>query len=301
MSNHSRREFLSSAAMTTVTVGTGMSGRLLWANPLGLPLGLQLYSVREQMAQDLVAALAGVHAAGFVEVEAASLPRKPASEIRAVMDKTELKCVSAHHSFAELTSALDQVIAFDMTLGCRYIICASPGRRNPTAAGSAPGPMTLDDWKYCAEQFNILGEKTAAVGIKFGYHNHVGEFSVTDGKIPYLELLRLTDPKKVTMELDCGWARVSGMEPATLMRDNPYRFSMLHVKDFHLPEHPSPQHREDAKVTELGKGIIDYRTIFAEARKTQHLTHAFVEQEEFDMPWQQSLRVDAQYMKALKV
>jgi sugar phosphate isomerase/epimerase len=85
------------------------------------------------------------------------------------------------------------------------------------------------------------------------------------------------------------------------MQKYPHRFSMLHVKDFHLPPDMSFAKHDEAKVTELGRGSIDYRPIFAQAAKNQKITHAFVEQEEFDIPWKESLRVDADYMKKLTV
>lgn len=293
-----RREFAGGmAAVATV----GFAGRRAFANPLGLPLGIQLYSVREQMAADLDDALAGVSGAGFTEVEAAALPQKSAAEIRSALDKAGLRCVSAHHPFNDLHTRFDEIVAYDKELGVRFIICSSPGHRNAAAPGTPGGhtPFTLDDWEYNAAQFNEMGERTAAAGIRFGYHNHVPEFAVTDGKIPYMELLRLTDPKKVTFELDCGWAVVAGMNPVEIMKDHPHRISMLHVKDFKFPKN-SPPNIQDAKVTELGLGSIDYRPIFAEAAKSQHIEHAFVEQEAFDMPWKQSLKVDADYMRRLK-
>ena len=115
------------------------------------------------------------------------------------------------------------------------------------------------------------------------------------------ELLRLTDAKKVTFELDCGWAMVAGVSPVEVMKSYPYRISMLHVKDFKLPPTPSPENHDGAKVTELGLGTIDYRPIFAQAAKTQRIQHAFVEQEAFDMPWKESLKVDADYMRTFKM
>jgi sugar phosphate isomerase/epimerase len=114
-----------------------------------------------------------------------------------------------------------------------------------------------------------------------------------------MELLRLTDPKKVTFELDCGWATVAGMNPVDLMKNHPHRISMLHVKDFKLPGSPLPDPHA-AKVTELGLGSIDYRPIFAEAARSQHIEHAFVEQEAFDMPWRESLQVDADYLRKFR-
>lgn len=278
-----------------------LTSRNAFANPLGLPLGVQLYSVRQQMAEDFEGALAGVAAAGFTEVEAAALPKKSAGEVRAALDKAGLRCVSAHHPFNDLHARFDEIAAYDKQLGVSFLICASPGHRNPPPAGGqseSRGSFSLDDWHYNADQFNEMGEKLAAQGIRFGYHNHVPEFATTDGKVPYFELLRLTDPKKVTFELDCGWAIVAGMKPIDILKSYPHRITMLHVKDFKAPATASHM-PEDFKVTELGMGSIDYPPIFAEAARSQHIEHAFVEQEAFDMPWKESLKVDADYMRKL--
>jgi sugar phosphate isomerase/epimerase len=296
--NISRRQFVgTSAAFAALT----FTNRTALANPLGLPLGIQLYSVRQQMIEDLDEALAAIAAAGYTEVEAAALPKKSAREIRAALDKAGLRCVSAHHPFADLHSHLDEIVTFDKELGVQFIICSSPGHHSPPPAGTTgETPFSLDDWHYNAEQFNAFGEKTTASNVHFGYHNHTREFVVTDGKTPYMELLQLTDPKKVTFELDCGWVMVAGANPVEIMKNHPYRISMLHVKDFKLPPNPSPENH-DGKVTELGRGTVDYRPIFAQAAKTQHIQHAFVEQEAFDMPWKESLKVDADYMRNFKM
>jgi sugar phosphate isomerase/epimerase len=265
------------------------------ANPLGLPLGIQLYSVRDQMAKDLDMALAAVAAAGFVEVEAAALPKKTAKEIRASLDKAGLRCVSAHHGFDDLAPRLDELLDYDAALGAKYIICSSPGHRTNSSKGQT---FSLDDWRYNAERFNEFSDRAAKAGLQFGYHNHIHEFEVVEGVSPYEELLKLTDPKKVTFELDCGWVRVAGHNPVELMQKHPYRFSMLHVKDFHLKE-LAPGSGHEPKVTELGRGDIDYKPILAQAKKNQNIRHAFAEQEAFDIPWKESLKVDADYFRKL--
>lgn len=298
MTTVSRRNFLAAATATVATLS--YAGRASGLSPLGLPLGLQLYSVRQQMAEDLGATLAAVSAAGYTEVEAAALPKQSAKEIRAALDKASLRCVSAHHPFADLHERLDELVEYDKQLGVRYIICSSPGYRTPPSAGTPHGqPLTLDDWHYNADQLNAMGEKVGASGASLGYHNHTREFAMTEGKTPYMELLQLTDPKKVTFELDCGWAIVAGVKPAEIMTNHPNRISMLHVKDFKLSANPSPENH-DAKATELGRGTIDYGPVFAQAAKTQRIVHAFVEQEEFDLPWKESLKIDADYMRSLK-
>lgn len=292
-----RRVFLGGAAAVAAVSST----RFSFGTPLGLAPGIQLYSVRQQMAKDFEGALAAVHDAGYLEVESASLPKKPAAEIRKALDQAGLKCVSSHRSFVDVTTNLDATTEFEKTMGVSYIICPGPGRRNSPVPGAKVGSPTLDDWKYNAEEFNKTGEKLRQAGITFGYHNHWLEFKPVDGKIPYEELLSLCEPDKVTFEMDCGWVKVAGQDPAELMKRYPQRFSMLHVKDFHLPPNISFATHDEAKVTELGRGSIDYRPIFAQAAKNQKITHAFVEQEEFDIPWKESLKVDADYIKNLTV
>lgn len=292
-----RRNFIGGAAAIAAVSST----RFTLAMPLGVAPGIQLYSVRDQMAQDFEGTLAAVREAGYLEVESAAMPIKPAAEIRGALDRAGLKCVSAHHSFVDVTRDLDATTEFEKTIGVSYIICPGPGRKNTPVSGQRAGPLTIDDWKYNAEQFNKTGEKLKQAGITFGYHNHWSEFVPVDGKVPYEELLELCEPDKMTFEMDLGWVKVAGQDPVALMKKHPHRISMLHVKDFQLPPNISFATHDEAKVTELGRGSIDYLPIFAQAAKNQNITHAFVEQEEFDIPWKESLKVDAEYMKNLTI
>jgi sugar phosphate isomerase/epimerase len=297
----SRRDFLCRAsALTTAVALTGRCA-ISSAEPFGLPLGLQLYSVRQQLATDYEATLQQVSSVGYREVEAAGFFKRSALEVKQAMQKADLRCVSAHYPFAEFTAHFDAILTFAKEVGIQYLICASPGFKKPDAAAVKGPVLSLDDWHWNADQFNEMGTKVAGAGLYFGYHNHVREFAVTEGVIPYMELLRLTDPAKVTFELDCGWAVVAGAAPESLLRDHPGRFSMLHVKDFKRDRiaNGGPGEHEPI-VTELGMGSIDYRPIFAQAAKTQKIKHLFVEQEAFDMPYIQSLKVDADYMRGLK-
>ncbi|RXH58603.1 sugar phosphate isomerase/epimerase family protein [Granulicella sibirica] len=297
----SRRSFLGRASAAAACTALAGRASLAYATPLGLPLGIQLYSVREQLAKDYDATLIEVGKAGFKEVEAAGFYKKSAAEVKQSLKNAKLHCVSSHHPFGDLRTKFDEILAFNKELGVQYMICSSPGFKTPAPAGGSDRgrKMSIDDWRWISDQFNQMGEKTAAQGIHFGYHNHIHEFGPVDGTIPYMELLRLTDPAKVTLELDCGWATVAGMKPIDLMREHPNRFSMLHVKDFKDNGTFGPDAKEPV-VTELGMGSIDYKPIFAEAKKTQKIKHMFVEQEAFDMPWQQSLKTDADYLTNLK-
>ncbi len=296
----SRREFLGRASAVAICAAVG-PGAVSYATPLNLPLGIQLYSVREQLAKDYEGTLSEVASTGYQVVEAAGFFQKSAAEVKQAMLKAKLRCVSSHHPFNDLHQRFDEILAFNKEIGVEYMICSSPGLKEPsTSATSNRRALTLEDWRWNAEQFNRMGEKTAAQGIRFGYHNHMHEFAVTEGVVPYMELLRITDPAKVTLEMDCGWVVVGGAKPVDLLRDYPGRFSMLHVKDFKLSGDTGTDAHEP-KVTELGQGNIDYRPIFQQAAKTQKIRYMFVEQEAFDMPYRESLKVDANYMRNLKI
>ena len=187
----------------------------------------------------------------------------------------------------------------------QYIICSFPGFKDPARVKNlAPqqkiDAFTMEDWKWNAEQFNAIGKKVSAAGMKFGYHNHTMEFRAVDGVIPYVELLRLTDPATVTMEMDCGWVTVGGGNPIEYLKKYPRRITMLHVKDFKGITAASSI-RNVPTIVELGQGSIDYGPIFAQAAKSGLVKHCFVEQEGYNVPPMEGLKIDADYMKKLGV
>jgi len=297
----SRRTFLKTASASAACAAVWSGVPRLMANPLGLPLGLQLYSVRDLLPKDYEGTLRQLGALGYREVEAAGFFGHTPSEVKLAMERAGLNCVSAHYPLRDLLPKVEEVIQFGKDLGLKYIVCASPWLKDPSRvkdAGSraARDAMTLDDWRWNAEQFNRIGERVNAAGIRFAYHNHTAEFRAEKGAVFYDELLRLTDPAKVTMEMDCGWVVVGGKNPIDYLTRYPARFSMLHVKEFKMGGWtPGP---ETPPSTEMGRGSIDYRPIF-EAAKKSPIEHAFVEQEEFDMPPMEALKIDADYMRSL--
>jgi sugar phosphate isomerase/epimerase len=304
MRGTSRRNFLKTASASVAFAAACTDAPWLMANPLGLPLGLQLYSVRDLLPKDYEGTLRQLSAIGYLEVEAAGFFGRSASDVKHAMEQAGLRCVSAHYSYTDLAPHLDDVILFGKALGLEYIICASPGLPEGSPAKSADAKvareaMTLDDWRWNAEQFNRMGERVNAAGIKFGYHNHTAEFRAVNGVVIYDELMRLTDSTKVTMEMDCGWVIVGGKNPVDYLERYPKRISMLHVKDFKLSAAPGSD-TEPPRSAELGRGTIDYRPIFLAAKKAD-IKHAFIEQEQYDMPPMEALKIDAEYMKALTV
>jgi sugar phosphate isomerase/epimerase len=298
----SRREFLKSGAASAAWVAVWNGVPSLMANALGLPIGVQLYSVRDILPKDYEGTLRQLAALGYQEVEAAGFFGRSPGDVKKAMNDAGLRCVSAHYPLKDLLPKVEETIQYGKDLGLQYVVCASPWLKDPSKvkdAGSraARERMTLDDWRWNAEQFNRIGELVSAAGMRFAYHNHTPEFRSENGVVFYDELLKMTDPAKVTMELDCGWAVVAGKNPAEYLTRYPTRFAMLHVKDFKMTAEVTPAAPPPS--TELGRGTIDYRPIF-EAAKKAGIKHAFVEQEQFDMAPMEGLRLDAEYMRAVK-
>jgi len=288
MSNTSRRTFLKATGAVAAAACVGVDS--LTAKTLDLPLGLELYSVRDMLAKDFEGTLAKVRAAGYTVMEAAGYYNRSAADFRKAMDNAGMRCVSTHHALNVLETELDKWIEYGHTLGLEYIVCSSSGgmHRDPAAKG---GP-TLDDWRWIAGEFNRIGEKVKAAGMTFGVHNHTPELAVIDGVLVYDELLKLTDPKLVIFEMDAGWVLASGHSPIDYLTKTPERFKLMHVKDMIK----QPDGKE--LMTVLGKGSLDYGPILHAATQLQYY---FVEQEAFEMEPIEELRLNAEYMRKLNV
>jgi sugar phosphate isomerase/epimerase len=248
------------------------------ANPLGRPIGIQLYAVNSALQEDPAGTLKNLRDIGFREVETAGFGKLSAQEFRKLLDDAGLACPSAHLPFdvANLGPTFEAAHA----LGTHYV--ASGWLRSslrPPITNFAYA-MSLDEAKQTAELANRIGEKAKQAGLQYAYHNHNFEFVDQGGAIGYDILLRETDPNLVKFEIDCGWMVVGGRNPIDYFRKYPNRFPMIHVKDFLPAQDPgtdagkAPAHPG----AELGHGIIDYKPIFAAAEKAG-LQHFFVEQE----------------------
>jgi len=287
MTHSSRRSFLKASGALAAAACAGVEP--LMAAPLRLPIGLQLYSVRNLLPRDFDGTLQKLAAAGYREVEAAGYFDKTAGDFGNAMQKAGLKCVSTHHQLMQLKTQFDQLIEYGQAIGLEYIICSSANvHRDPTRKGD----LNLDDWRYVADQFNAIGEKVKAAGMTFGYHNHTVEFASENGVVYFDELLKRTDPKLVHFEMDCGWVVVAGRNPVEYLSRYPERFPLLHVKD--MIKQPDGKWRNVV----MGKGTIDYRPIF---RAATGLKHYFIEQEEFEGDPIAELRENAEFMRKLDV
>jgi sugar phosphate isomerase/epimerase len=275
-------------ASSAVAAAAVLGADRLAAKTLGLPVGLQLYSVRNLLPKDFDGTLKAVHDAGYSEVEAAGYFDRTAPEFRHAMDQAGLRCISTHHPLPQFSPHADEFIEYAHTLGLEYIVCPSPAHRDPTAHG----PLNLDDWRYTAGELNRLGEKVKAAGMSLGYHNHTPEFGTEAGVTFYDELLRLTDPKLVFFEMDCGWVAAAGRNPVDYLTKSPERFPLIHVKD--MARNPDGSYTS----TIMGTGTVDYKPIL---RAATGLKHYFIEQEEFTGDVIKSLHRDAEFMRKLEL
>ena len=295
----SRRSFLqTSLAVAAASLAGPMGAR---ANPLGLPLGLQLYSVRDYLAKDFSGTLKQLYALGYRQVEGAGFFGLKATEVKQAMQDAGLSCVSAHYASEQLYPHVDEIIEYGRALGLEYIVCSFPAIKHPErltdrSYEAVSRSFLPEDWHYNAEQFNLIGAKVKQAGMRFAYHNHTAGFAGAEGSTDYDLLMRETDPDKVSFELDCGWVVVAGASPEQVLRRYGSRIHMLHLKDFNAFKANLDGKGPAPVPTEMGRGVIDNKAVLAAARHAA-IQHIFVEQEGFDIPWVDSLREDAEWMR----
>ena len=254
----SRRSFLGSlAAMPLAAVGT---------NSKQIPLGLELYSVRNEMKKDLMGTVRGVAKMGYQCVEFYApyydWTTEYARQVRAELDELGIACYSTHNGLKSFTpDGMDKAIELNKILGTRYIVLAHPG----TVSG-------LDGWKSVAETLNKANDTLKGQGLHAGYHNHDAEWKPVDGQKP-MELLAAALDKGVMLQLDVGTCLATGSDPVAWIKQNPGRIRSMHVKDW------SPQ--KEYKVL-TGEGIAPWKKIFAAAEKTGGIEYYLIEQEGSD-------------------
>jgi len=305
---HARRDVLK--LFCNAGAGAALCGLLprpAMADAMGLPPGIQLYTVREDLAKDVPGTLKQLRQIGFLEVETAGFGKYSAREFRTMLDDAGLKAPSAHLRFA----GTDFGPVFDdaKTLGAHYATSSSQATVNPPPrpaglpAGQRPAmaPLGLDGFTRLAEQMNDIGTKAKAAGLQYAYHNHNYEFEkMPDGSFGYDVLVHNTDHDLVKFEIDCGWMCAGGADPVAYFTKYPGRFKMIHVKEFQAMKGPSTSLSGAARPqgTDLGQGFIDYKRIFAAGRKAG-IEHAFSEQENpFPVSQMASAKVAYEFLHA---
>ena len=277
-----RREFVTAVGAAAVGAVFPPLAPRPWLDPLNKinHVGLQLYTVRDEMKKDVEGTIARVAASGYQEVEFAGYFDKTPAEIRAMLDHHGLTAPSTHvNNLAP--DAWRQALDAAHVIGHSYIVYPWIPVERRTG---------LDAYKQFAADFNRAAEQAKAAGLQFAYHNHDFEFAPVDGKLPYDVLLAETDPKLVQMEMDLYWITKGGQDPLAYFARWPGRFPMVHVKDSMGPP--------DNKMADVGAGTIDWKRIFAREAQAG-IKHFFVEH---DQPADAfaSIKASCDYLKRLE-
>ena len=286
-----RREFLRNTAFgaTTVAAAARMPRELL-ANPLGKPIGLQLYTLRDQLQQDMLGTIKQVATIGYKEVEIYDIYGKTPAEFAKILKDDGLVAPSGHYMTRHLKGNWEKEIENAKAIGLKYMVNAilDPEERK-----------TFDDYKRLAELFNKAGEQTQKAGIQYCYHNHNFEFKKYGDTTAYDYLLKTLDPQLVKFEMDCFWVTHAGQDPVALMQKHPGRFPLLHIKD--MVDKPAPIQEFDAKLglfAPVGHGTIEWKRIF-KAAPTGGMKHFFVEQDYCEQPPLEAVKMSYEFLHGL--
>ena len=257
MSSFSRRAFLrattaGAAAFMTRTVPEAVAARK------NIPVGVQLYSVRKDIPNDVPGTLAAIRKMGYDGVEFAGYYGKDARTLRQWLDDNGLKCCGSHVGLQTVTGdQFSATVEFNQVLGNQFLIVPS-----------ARGVNTVDGWIKIAETLSGVAEKLKPLGMNVGFHNHSIEFQSVDGQLPMDVLFGKAD-KEVVMQLDVGHCVQAGADPVVYLERYPGRAVTVHLKEWSST-------RKDAVV---GEGDVKWPPVF-QACETVGGTRWYILEEE---------------------
>ena len=298
-----RRGFIGGAGM--IAAGSMLPGTAM-ARPLPYPPGVQLWTVKDEIARDFEGTLRAIGRLGYKRIEAAGWHDRTPRQFRDACRAAGLDCVSAHYGLGDLISDMETRLAFARDVGARYVVASSPAPSRPPEQGKpwsvgVAEAMTLADWRSNAEAMDRIGRRARQMGMRFGYHNHSAEFLAYERRLPMDEIVRLTDPANVVLELDIGWVAGAGYDPVETIHRYAPRIHLLHVKDIAVPNHVPGSLPRDERTTVIGEGSVDWPAVFRAARRAPIHSY-FVEQEEpFTEPPLQALAKSIAYLRSLSI
>src|SRR5580658_6922021 len=281
--NLPRREFLKTAGL--LAAGTVLLPR--FSRAIGEDkkndVGIQLYTVRKEMAEDPIGTLKKLAKIGFKELESARSDKGnyyglAPKEIKKIAAELGMNIRSGHiHVDNDWQKSIEQATE----TGQEYIISAVLPSQG----------QTVEHYQASADEFNKLGEECKKANLSFGYHNHESEFEKVNGQVLYDILLDRCDPKLVKLEMDLGWVVASGNDPFAYFNKYPGRFPLWHLKDVDLVL---------KKSVEFGKGKVDLLGLLKQAKKAG-MRYYFVEQEDYAVNPFESMEDDFSYLKTRQI
>jgi sugar phosphate isomerase/epimerase len=254
-------------------------------------VGLQLYSLRDQLPKDVKGVIANVAKAGYSEVETFGYSAQggfwglSAKEFSALLKANGLKTPSGHYGMDEFFGSgkmdnFNSYIDAALATGQTYIVVPSLNH---------DFIKTAADFKSIADKLNKAAEVCKKHGLKLGYHNHNFEWKEVEGTTFYDTILDQTDPALVSMEMDLYWVVRAGHDPLAIFEKHPGRFAMVHIKDM--------DKNNNELNTEIGSGSINFASILSKA-KLAGIQHYIVEQENYtNIDPYKSLSQSSEYIK----
>src|SRR5580692_12610241 len=253
----SRRSFLAFTAMLPWAL------RAEGATPI--PVGLELYSVRNALKDNLAGTVTAVAKMGYQCVEFYApyfdWTESQTKEMRKLLDDLGIHCYSTHNDSSYMgAEKISRARDLNLILGCKYVVMSSSHEK--------PG---LDGWKTVADSLNFAAEKLEPSGLKAGYHNHQTEFTPVDGIRP-IEIIAKNTKPSIMLQLDVGTCIEAGSDPVAWIRANPGRIRSIHCKEW------SRDPGKGYKVL-FGDGVADWKGIFQAAESVGGVEYYLVEQE----------------------
>lgn len=235
------------------------------------PVGLELYSFRDQFAKDVPGTMAKVKQMGFREVEVAGTYGMNTDNFRKLLDQNGLKAIGTGAGFEDLDRNVPKVLAEAKALGAKYVVCFWIPH-----AGDA---FTVRDADQAIDVFNTAGKLLAENGISLCYHTHGYEFQTYQDGTFFDYLAENFDPKSVNFEMDVFWVKSPGYDPVALLQKYPKRFPLMHLKD-RKPGTPDSNtgHADVESNVTLGQGDVGIAAIMKQAKKSG-VKHYFIEDE----------------------
>jgi sugar phosphate isomerase/epimerase len=235
------------------------------ASAKAVPIGLELYSVREALKQDPEGTVRAVAKMGYQCIEFYGpyfeWSEAQTKQTRKLIDDLGIRCYSTHNDEKNFsTENINRARDMNLTLGCKYMVMAS----------SSPDPG-IDGWKKVADELNAAAEKLEGSGLKPGYHNHQPEFTPVEGVRP-MEILAKNTKPSVMLQLDVGTCINAGSDPVAWIRSNPGRIHSLHLKDW--SSDPAKGYQ-----ALFGEGDAKWKDIFAAAERVGGVEYYLLEQE----------------------
>ena len=293
-----RRTFLKQSSLATAALFVTNKS---WFNNDQL-IGLQLYTMRNEIAKDIEGTIAKVASVGYTSVEVFGYGNgkffgKTPEEFSAILKKNNLKTPSGHYMFIEYlgqdnVDVMKQTVADAAKMGHDYIVI-------PFLLDNIR--TSLDDYKKLAAKFNIVAEEAKKAGLKFAYHNHNFEFKDWGGGKTGYDVFRTeTDASLVKFEVDFYWVVRAGIDPLKIIKDNAGRVKLWHVKDMEGRHAPTFTTDGEQFFTEVGSGTINYKEIFTHCKESG-MEYFYVEQDQVKIPIYESITKSFNSVKQLSM